>query len=86
MPNTLYFRDNLPVLREHIAAESVDLVYLDPPFNSNANCNILFKSSEGADSDARGQLGCVRTGPCGHELTRAVARSQVSRGSRKESS
>jgi len=51
--NKLYFGDNLHVLREHIANESVDLVYLDPPFNSNANYNILFKSPEGADSDAQ---------------------------------
>lgn len=35
MTNTLYYGDNLHVLREHIANESVDLVYLDPPFNSN---------------------------------------------------
>ena len=34
-PNTLFYGDNLPVLREHIAAASVDLVYLDPPFNSS---------------------------------------------------
>lgn len=51
MTNTLYFGDNLHVLRDHIASESVDLVYLDPPFNSNANYNILFKSPDGTDSD-----------------------------------
>lgn len=53
MTNTLHYGDNLHVLREHIADESVDLVYLDPPFNSNANYNILFKSPEGQDSDAQ---------------------------------
>lgn len=53
MTNRLFFGDNLHVLREHIADESVDLVYLDAPFNSNANYNILFKSPEGADSDAQ---------------------------------
>ena len=44
MTNTLYFGDNRHVLREHIADESVDLVYLDPPFNSNASYNKLFKA------------------------------------------
>lgn len=34
--NKLYFGDNLDILREHVASESVDLIYLDPPFNSNA--------------------------------------------------
>jgi len=53
MPDTLYYGDNLHVLREHIADESVDLIYLDPPFNSNANYNILFKSPEGQSSDAQ---------------------------------
>ncbi|HEV2351246.1 MAG TPA: hypothetical protein VG028_15520 [Terriglobia bacterium] len=33
----LYFGDNLRILREHVAADSVDLIYLDPPFNSSAN-------------------------------------------------
>lgn len=38
----LYFGDNLEVMRQHITSESVDLVYLDPPFNSNRNYNVLF--------------------------------------------
>lgn len=40
--NVLYYGNNLDVLRRHVKAESVDLVYLDPPFNSNANYNVLF--------------------------------------------
>ncbi len=40
--NTLYCGDNLDVLRRHVKDESVDLVYLDPPFSSTANYNVLF--------------------------------------------
>jgi len=40
--NLLFFGDNLDVLRQHIKDESVDLIYLDPPFNSNATYNVLF--------------------------------------------
>jgi hypothetical protein len=40
--NLLYYGDNLDVLRRHVKDESVDLVYLDPPFNSNATYNVLF--------------------------------------------
>jgi DNA modification methylase len=40
--NLLYYGDNLDVLRQHVKTESVDLVYLDPPFNSNASYNVLF--------------------------------------------
>jgi hypothetical protein len=46
--NTLYFGDNLDVLRRYIPDESVDLVYLDPPFNSNANYNVLFAEQDGS--------------------------------------
>ncbi len=42
--NQLYYGDNLQVLREHIAKESVDLIYLDPPFNSKRAYNLLFKT------------------------------------------
>ncbi|MFQ5564628.1 MAG: DNA methyltransferase, partial [Parvularculaceae bacterium] len=53
MTNRLYYGDNLGILREHIADESVDLVYLDPPFNSNATYNVLFRSLEGKESPAQ---------------------------------
>ena len=52
MGNTLYYGDNLPILRK-MPAESVDLVYLDPPFNSARNYNVLFKDASGASSDAQ---------------------------------
>ena len=45
--NQLYHGDNLDVLRRYVADESVDLVYLDPPFNSNADYNILFAEADG---------------------------------------
>jgi len=51
--NTLYYGDNLKVLREHIKDESVDLIYLDPPFNSNRSYNVLFKDESGNSSDAQ---------------------------------
>lgn len=49
----MYFGDNLEILRSLVKAESVDLVYLDPPFNSNATYNLLFKSHKGHDSTAQ---------------------------------
>ena len=53
MQNALYYGDNLNVRRESIASESVDLIYLDPPFNSKANYNILFRSLAGGGSEAQ---------------------------------
>lgn len=51
--NKLYFGDNLDILREHVASESVDLIYLDPPFNSNATYNVLFQEKSGERSAAQ---------------------------------
>ena len=45
--NTLFYGDNLPILRDYIADESVDLVYLDPPFNSKRTFNVLFSHESG---------------------------------------
>ena len=45
----LYYGDNLQVVRDEIATESVDLIYLDRPFNSNATYNVLFRSPAGED-------------------------------------
>ena len=42
--NKLFYGDNLRVLRDSVTAESVDLIYLDPPFNSKRDYNLLFKS------------------------------------------
>jgi site-specific DNA-methyltransferase (adenine-specific) len=53
MGNHLYYGDNLDILRSSIADESVDLVYLDPPFNSQATYNVLFKAQSGQDSKAQ---------------------------------
>ena len=51
--NKLYFGDNLGILREHVATESIDLIYLDPPFNSSATYNVLFKEKTGEESAAQ---------------------------------
>jgi site-specific DNA-methyltransferase (adenine-specific) len=46
MPGVLYYGDNLDVMRRHIANESVDLIYLDPPFNSDRTYNLIYKGSQ----------------------------------------
>ena len=50
--NHLYYGDNLDVLRRYVADESVDLVYLDPPFKSDQNYNVLFAEQDGSRSAA----------------------------------
>lgn len=49
--NRLYYGDNLDVMRENIASDSVDLIYLDPPFNSNRNYNVLFGKHRSSNGD-----------------------------------
>jgi len=51
--NILYFGDNLKILREHIADESVDLIYLDPPFKSDQDYNVLFAEQDGSRAAAQ---------------------------------
>lgn len=51
--NTLFYGDNLPILREYVPTESVDLIYLDPPFNSNRSYNVLFKDEGGKQSESQ---------------------------------
>jgi adenine specific DNA methylase Mod len=53
--NQLHFGDNLTVLRNHVKDETVDLIYLDPPFNSSATYNVLFKQGDGIASEAQAE-------------------------------
>lgn len=53
MKNALYYGDNLDILRRYLPDASVDLVYLDPPFNSNATYNVLFAEQDGARAAAQ---------------------------------
>lgn len=52
-PNTLYYGDNLDILRQYIPSGSVNLIYLDPPFNSQRNYNVLFREKSGEGSHAQ---------------------------------
>ncbi len=51
--NVLYYGDNLDVLKRHVKDETVDLIYLDPPFNSNASYNVLFKEQDGHRAESQ---------------------------------
>jgi site-specific DNA-methyltransferase (adenine-specific) len=51
--NALYYGDNLAILRKYVSDESVDLVYLDPPFNSNRDYSVIFKDESGRNFDAQ---------------------------------
>src|ERR1051325_12198779 len=51
--NVLYYGDHLDILLRYVPDESVDLIYLDPPFNSNRAYNVIFKDESGRKSDAQ---------------------------------
>ena len=53
LENALYYGDNLDVLRRYLKDESVDLIYLDPPFKSNQDYNVLFAEKGGGRSAAQ---------------------------------
>jgi len=79
--NHLYYGDNLSVLRESIRDDSVDLIYLDPPFNSNASYNVLFKGPSGSESAAQIERSTIpgagttrRSRPLARCCARAMAR------------
>jgi adenine specific DNA methylase Mod len=51
--NQLYYGDNLKILRQYIQDETADLIYLDPPFNSDRNYNVLFKDESGEEAESQ---------------------------------
>ena len=51
--NVLYYGDNLDILRRSLPDAAVDLVYLDPPFNSNRDDNVTFRDESGTTCDAQ---------------------------------
>ncbi|AOF91281.1 site-specific DNA-methyltransferase [Sinorhizobium sp. RAC02] len=77
--NQLWFGDNLTILREEVASESVDLIYLDPPFNSNANYNVLFRTP--SDEAAGAQVEAFRdTWTWGNEAQWALDEIMITGG------
>ena len=79
--NKLYFGDNLKILREYVTDASVDLIYLDPPFNSQATYNVLFKEKSGEESAA--QITAFEDTWQWSQEAEAVYREIVERGPRK---
>ena len=53
--NLLYYGDNLDILRRYLPDASLDLVELDPPFNSNRNYNVIFRGESGNATEGRAE-------------------------------
>jgi hypothetical protein len=83
--NQLYYGDNLEVLRDYIPDQSVDLIYLDPPFNSRQDYNVLFAEKDGsrsASTDALKRCCLPRRSPLSafwrpHKMIRYTQASRV---------
>jgi site-specific DNA-methyltransferase (adenine-specific) len=58
--SALYYGDNLDILRQHISDASIDLVYLDPPFQSGKDYNVIFESRSGKPEHERAQAEAFR--------------------------
>ena len=87
--DTLYYRDNLEILRAHVKDGCVDLVTLDPPFNSNASYNVLFRAPEGhgkprPDGGLRRHLAPECAGRKAFDATMPSRHARSSRPSTKE--
>jgi len=77
--NALFYGDNLDILRDYIPSESVDLVYLDPPFNSSRNYNVLFRDEAGKYSEAQIEaFEDVWHGPCNATFQRTLEQEFLS--------
>ncbi len=73
--NRLFFGDNLHVLREHVADASVDLIYLDPPFNSKRDYKVLFKRPKAPRAVATGKAN--RSASTAEEEEASYAETQI---------
>jgi len=82
--NTLFYGDNLTILRNFVDDESVDLIYLDPPFNSNRSYNVLFKDESGKESPA--QITAFEDTWHWNETTAAIYEELVTKGEPRVSS
>ena len=72
--NQLFYGDNLTVLKNTMGDESVDIIYLDPPFNSQANYNVLFRGTSGSSPTRRSRRSLIR----GTGATKRNSHSMVS--------
>jgi len=79
--NVLSYGDNLDILRRYLPDASVDLIYLDPPFNSNRESNVIFKDEPGNPTDA-GRVGPIKYRAIGALRARAPTRRATRAGQR----